>query len=111
MPPGGRALAAATPVRRVWVLFTSKISLVNTKLLPLALGGLAIGTTEFVMMGLLPSISQDFHVTIPEVGYVISAYALGVVIGAPLLTVLGRGLALFDAALHNFQHAFGLRAH
>ncbi len=65
----------------------------NTKLLPLALGGLAIGTTEFVMMGLLPSIAQDFRVTIPEVGYVISAYALGVVIGAPLLTVLGRGLA------------------
>jgi DHA1 family arabinose polymer transporter-like MFS transporter len=92
MSPGGRALAAAAPVRRVWALFTSKISLVNTKLLPLALGGLAIGTTEFVMMGLLPSISQDFHVTIPEVGYVISAYALGVVIGAPLLTVLGRGL-------------------
>jgi hypothetical protein len=47
----------------------------TTKLLPLALGGLAIGTTEFVMMGLLPSISQDFRVTIPEVGYVISAYA------------------------------------
>lgn len=65
----------------------------NTKLVPLALGGLAIGTTEFVMMGLLPSISQDFRVTIPEVGYVISAYALGVVIGAPLLTVLGRNLA------------------
>jgi DHA1 family arabinose polymer transporter-like MFS transporter len=63
---------------------------VNTKLLPLALGGLAIGTTEFVMMGLLPSIAQDFRVSIPEVGYVISAYALGVVMGAPLLTVLGR---------------------
>jgi DHA1 family arabinose polymer transporter-like MFS transporter len=65
---------------------------VNTKLFPLALGGLAIGTTEFVMMGLLPSIAQDFRVSIPEVGYVISAYALGVVIGAPLLTVLGRSL-------------------
>jgi DHA1 family arabinose polymer transporter-like MFS transporter len=65
---------------------------VNKNLLPLALGGLAIGTTEFVMMGLLPSIAHDFRVTIPEVGYVISAYALGVVIGAPLLTVLGRSL-------------------
>lgn len=62
-------------------------------MLPLALGGLAIGTTEFVMMGLLPSIAHDFRVSIPEVGYVISAYALGVVIGAPLLTVLGRRLA------------------
>jgi len=66
---------------------------VNTKLVPLALGGLAIGTTEFVMMGLLPSIASDFRISIPEVGYVISAYALGVVIGAPLLTVLGRSLA------------------
>ncbi|UOQ75009.1 MFS transporter [Hymenobacter cellulosilyticus] len=44
-------------------------------------------------MGLLPSISQDLRVTIPEVGYVISAYALGVVVGAPMLTVLGRNLA------------------
>jgi DHA1 family arabinose polymer transporter-like MFS transporter len=66
---------------------------VNTKLVPLALGGLAIGTTEFVMMGLLPSIAGDFRISIPEAGYVISAYALGVVIGAPLLTVLGRSLA------------------
>lgn len=64
----------------------------NTKLVPLALGGLAIGTTEFVMMGLLPSIAGDFRISIPEAGYVISAYALGVVIGAPLLTVLGRSL-------------------
>jgi len=65
---------------------------VNKNLLPLALGGLAIGTTEFVMMGLLPSIAQDFRVSIPAAGYAISAYALGVVIGAPLLTTLGRNL-------------------
>jgi DHA1 family arabinose polymer transporter-like MFS transporter len=65
---------------------------VNKNLLPLALGGLAIGTTEFVMMGLLPSIAQDFRISIPEAGHAISAYALGVVIGAPLLTVLGRNL-------------------
>ena len=62
------------------------------QLIPLALGGLAIGTTEFVMMGLLPSIAKDFHISIPEVGYVISAYALGVVIGAPLLTALGSSM-------------------
>ncbi|RYX83574.1 MFS transporter [bacterium] len=61
----------------------------NKKLLPLTLGGLAIGTTEFVMMGLLPHIARDFDVSIPEAGYVISAYALGVIIGAPLLTTLG----------------------
>ena len=54
-------------------------------LLPLALGGLGIGTTEFVMMGLLPDIARDFQVTIPQAGHLISAYALGVVIGAPLL--------------------------
>lgn len=61
--------------------------------LPLALGGLAIGTTEFVMMGLLPNIAADFGVTIPQAGYAISAYALGVVIGAPLLVLGSRHLA------------------
>jgi DHA1 family arabinose polymer transporter-like MFS transporter len=66
--------------------------LVNKQLVPLALGGLAIGTTEFVMMGLLPSIATDFRISIPQAGYVISAYALGVVIGAPLLTMLGRNV-------------------
>jgi DHA1 family arabinose polymer transporter-like MFS transporter len=65
---------------------------VNKQLVPLALGGLAIGTTEFVMMGLLPSIAADFRISIPQAGYVISAYALGVVIGAPLLTMLGRNV-------------------
>lgn len=57
----------------------------NKKLLSLTLGGLGIGTTEFVMMGLLPDIAKDFSVSIPEAGYLISSYALGVVIGAPLL--------------------------
>ena len=57
----------------------------KTRLLPLALGGLGIGTTEFVMMGLLPDIAKEFHISIPQAGYMISAYALGVVIGAPLL--------------------------
>lgn len=54
-------------------------------LVTLALGGLSIGTTEFVMMGLLPDIAAGFHVSIPQAGHLISAYALGVVIGAPLL--------------------------
>lgn len=62
-------------------------------LLPLALGGLGIGTTEFVMMGVLPDISKDFHITIPQAGHVISAYALGVVIGAPLLTMAVSNIA------------------
>ncbi|MQA33588.1 MFS transporter [Modestobacter roseus] len=65
----------------------------------LGLGGFAIGTTEFVTMGLLPDIAAGTGVTIPEAGHYISAYALGVVIGAPVLAALGarlprRGLAV-----------------
>jgi len=59
-------------------------------LLPLALGGLTIGITEFVMMGLLPDIATDLNITIPKAGHLISAYALGVVIGAPILVIAGR---------------------
>ncbi len=59
--------------------------MISKKLLPLTFGGLGIGITEFVMMGLLPDIAKDLNVTIPQAGYLISAYALGVVIGAPLL--------------------------
>ncbi|GAB3538350.1 MFS transporter AraJ [Pontibacter brevis] len=62
-------------------------------LIPLALGGLGIGTTEFVMMGLLPDVAADFNISIPEAGHMISAYALGVVIGAPLLVVASRSFA------------------
>ena len=54
----------------------------------LAVGGFAIGTTEFVTMGLLPDIARGLDVSIPAAGRVISAYALGVVVGAPLLAVL-----------------------
>ena len=57
-------------------------------LIPLALGGLGIGTTEFVMMGLLPDIAKDFNISIPVAGHLISSYALGVVIGAPLLVII-----------------------
>src|SRR5215217_3516380 len=57
-------------------------------LLALTLGGLGIGLTEFVMMGLLPDISKDLNITIPQAGHLISAYAIGVVIGAPLLVVI-----------------------
>lgn len=59
-------------------------------LFALLLGGLTIGITEFVMMGLLPDIASDLKITIPEAGHLISAYALGVVIGAPTLVILGR---------------------
>ncbi|QXV59910.1 MFS transporter [Amycolatopsis sp. TNS106] len=55
-------------------------------LLALAIGAFGIGTTEFVMMGVLPEAAADFGVSIPSAGYLISGYALGVVVGAPLLT-------------------------
>ncbi|QNS08053.1 MFS transporter [Streptomyces xanthii] len=58
-------------------------------LLALAIGAFGIGTTEFVIMGVLPQVAGDFGVTIPTAGWLVSGYALGVVIGAPLLTVLG----------------------
>ncbi len=56
--------------------------------LALAVGGFGIGTGEFVMMGLLPNVAGDLGISIPGAGHVISAYALGVVIGAPLIAVL-----------------------
>lgn len=56
--------------------------------LALALGGFGIGTTEFVAMGLLPDIAASLNITEPIAGHVISAYALGVVVGAPLIASL-----------------------
>ena len=58
-------------------------------LIALGTGGFAIGTGEFVIMGLLPDAAKGLNVTIPEAGHLISIYALGVVIGAPLLAILG----------------------
>ena len=60
--------------------------------LALAMGGFAIGTAEFVTMGLLPQISRGVGVSIPQGGHVISTYALGVVVGAPVLAFLGARL-------------------
>ena len=57
-------------------------------LLAMALGAFAIATGEFVAMGLLPNLADDFSVTIPQAGHLISAYALGVVVGGPLLTIM-----------------------
>lgn len=54
----------------------------------LALGGFGIGTTEFAMMGLLPNVAAGVNVSIPEAGHLISAYALGVVVGAPVLAAV-----------------------
>lgn len=93
--------------------------------LALALGGFGIGTGEFVIMGLMKDVARDFHVMAPDVGYAISSYALGVVIGAPLISALAArvpkralliGLMLLFAAgnfasiMTPYFHAFvGLR--
>ena len=58
-------------------------------LLALAIAAFGIGTTEFVMMGLLPEVASDLGATIPQAGGYVSLYALGVVVGAPVLTMLG----------------------
>jgi predicted MFS family arabinose efflux permease len=65
---------------------------VRLPVLALALGAFAIGTTEFVTMGLLPEMAATFDVSIPSAGWLATSYALGVVVGAPLLT----------AAAHRF---------
>jgi DHA1 family inner membrane transport protein len=82
-------------------------------MLALGIGSFAIGTGEFVIMGLLPEVAQDLSVSIPQAGHVISAYALGVVVGAPVLAVLaatwGRRALLVALmlvfALGNFASA------
>jgi MFS transporter, DHA1 family, inner membrane transport protein len=56
--------------------------------LALGIGGFGIGTGEFAMMGLLPNVARDFAVSVPTAGHVISSYALGVVVGAPLIAVI-----------------------
>ncbi|NLS19133.1 MFS transporter [Rhizobium sp. P40RR-XXII] len=61
--------------------------------LALAVGSFGIGTGEFVIMGLLPNVADTFGVTTPEAGHVISAYALGVVVGAPVIAVLAAKMA------------------
>ncbi|MFF8434869.1 MFS transporter [Streptomyces bacillaris] len=58
-------------------------------LFALAVSAFGIGTTEFVMMGLLPNVADDLGTSVPTAGYLVSAYAIGVVLGAPLLTGLG----------------------
>ena len=87
----------------------------------LAMGGFGIGITEFTMMGLLKEIEHGLRISTPEAGHLISAYALGVVVGAPVLAAVGAklprkylalGLMLFFsvANLSSFI-APGLRNH
>jgi DHA1 family inner membrane transport protein len=76
-----RATAASAPPHLAIVLIS------------LAMGGFAIGTTEFASMSLLPFFATDLGIDEPTAGHAISAYALGVVLGAPLIAVLGARLA------------------
>ena len=57
-------------------------------LFALTISAFAIGTTEFVIVGLIPTIAADLHITLPSAGLLVSLYALGVAIGAPVLTAL-----------------------
>ena len=80
MSPAPSVIPAHSPLspRQIgWVLFA------------LSMGGFAIGTSEFVIMGLITEMARDLGVTEPQIGHVISAYALGVVVGAPLLAIWG----------------------
>lgn len=70
---------SGTPGRGTWHI---------PAMLALALGGFGIGTTEFVTMGLLPDIAHAVHVSEPSAGHAVSAYALGVVVGAPVIAAL-----------------------
>ncbi|MCW2522352.1 MAG: major facilitator superfamily 1 [Frankiales bacterium] len=64
----------------------------NVAVLALAIGGFAIGTGEFVSMGLLPNIAAGVDISIPQAGHVVSAYAIGVMVGAPLIAAFGARL-------------------
>ena len=65
----------------------------------LAMGGVGIGVTEFTMMGLLKEVELGLGISTPEAGHLISAYALGVVVGAPLLAAVGAKLPRKQLAL------------
>src|ERR1700721_473978 len=56
-------------------------------ILALAAASFGIGTTEFVIMGLLPEVARDFGVSIPQAGYLVTGYAMGVVVGAPIVAI------------------------
>ena len=81
-PAPGTEIATARPDRG------SRVP-AGVSLAALSLGGLAIGTTEFASMGVLPGFASDLGVSVPTAGVAISAYALGVVVGAPLIALVG----------------------
>jgi DHA1 family inner membrane transport protein len=92
---------------------TARTTVPALAILALAMGGFAIGTTEFMVMGLLPQIADGVGVGIPTAGHLISAYAVGVVVGAPVLAVAGARLprrALLVALMTAYAVANALSA-
>ncbi|WP_295709843.1 MFS transporter, partial [uncultured Brevundimonas sp.] len=81
LPPSAQAPSDPPPRSAKAVLFA------------LAMGGFAIGTTEFAAMGVLPEFARGLGIDEPTAGHVISAYALGVVVGAPVLAVMGARMS------------------
>ena len=101
-PPGHSAAHGSTPAPP-----DRPATRVGPALLALATGGFAIGTTEFVTMGLLPQVAAGTGTDIPTAGHYVSAYALGVVVGAPLVAVLAARLPR-KALLIGLMVAFAL---
>ena len=88
----------------------------NPGLLALSVGAFGIGVTEFAPMGLLPVIAKDLGVSIPAAGLLISGYALGVMIGAPLMTlttgrVPRRALLIGLAAIFTLGNVLAAVSH
>ena len=96
-------MPVSSPVTAVETSSATRAAHFRLAVIALAMGGFAIGTTEFVTMGVLPQLAEGVDVSIPVAGRVISAYALGVVVGAPLL-------AYFGAKLPRRQLLIGLMA-
>ena len=71
----------------------------NWSLFALALSTFAVGTTEFVIMGLLPDVAHDLQVSIPQAGLLVTGYALAVAIGAPIMGLATAKLPRRNALL------------
>ena len=71
--------------------------MISRPILALAAASFGIGTTEFVIMGLLPDVAGSLRVTIPQAGYLVSGYAMGVVVGAPIVAIATRSSSAISA--------------
>lgn len=96
VPPTDGAVPPPVDASTVRHLSGARVALA---IVALALGSVAIGTTEFVTMGLLPDIARGIDESIPTTGHIITAYAVGVVVGAPLIVSLGARLPRRELAV------------